>query len=273
MRTLLITNNQKTVVAEVYTDALTNSQENVTIYDIKMIKGSLQDLIESGFDVNIPNSISFVEFKTVIDDMGLNLGVIDPNSLTTVSVVDNSTLTFDFDGGREGVMQAGEVGKTYSELFTAENYVGRVVYTVVDGALPEGLSLHPIGDLSGIPTESGEEFEFTVRATDSTGQYVEHTFTIEVTAAPSTEAKILTYSIPTGSEAVIDDEASTISIEMPYGTSLAALTPTFTLSAGATASPASGVEDDFTNPVTVTITAEDGVTTQAWTVTVEIAAE
>jgi len=46
------------------------------------------------------------------------------------------------------------------------------------------------------------------------------------------------------------------------------LTPTITLSSGATVIPASGVSRDFTSPVPYTVTAEDGVTYQEWTVTV-----
>ena len=45
------------------------------------------------------------------------------------------------------------------------------------------------------------------------------------------------------------------------------LVPTIDLSANATSSPASGVAQNFTSPVTYTVTAEDG-TTQAWVVTV-----
>jgi hypothetical protein len=57
---------------------------------------------------------------------------------------------------------------------------------------------------------------------------------------------------------------------MPYGTDLTNLVPTITVSAGATINPASGVTQNFTNPVVYTVTAEDGVTTKAWTVNVSV---
>ncbi len=77
----------------------------------------------------------------------------------------------------------------------------------------------------------------------------------------------------TGS-AVIDDVNHTISIEVYYGTDLTSLTPSIKLSVGATVDPASGTPQSFTEgtPVTYTVTAEDGVTTQDWDVTVTVGA-
>ncbi|MCF8380704.1 MAG: DUF5018 domain-containing protein [Bacteroidales bacterium] len=87
--------------------------------------------------------------------------------------------------------------------------------------------------------------------------------------APNTEANILTFVLAeqTG-DAIIDAGAHTVAIEVATGTNLTNLSPTITLSEGATVSPASGVAQDFTNPVTYTVKAEDGTTTQAWVVTV-----
>ena len=49
-----------------------------------------------------------------------------------------------------------------------------------------------------------------------------------------------------------------IEAEMPYGTDLSNLTPIITISDKSTISPMSGEAMDFTNPVTYTVTAEDG---------------
>jgi hypothetical protein len=56
--------------------------------------------------------------------------------------------------------------------------------------------------------------------------------------------------------------------KVPIGTNLTSLAPTITISDGATVSPASGVAQNFTNPVTYTVTAQDGVTTQNYVATV-----
>ena len=63
----------------------------------------------------------------------------------------------------------------------------------------------------------------------------------------------------------------TITVTMPSGTDVTSLTPTITISEGCSVSPASEVAQDFTNPVTYTVTAED-TTTKAYTVTVTLLA-
>jgi hypothetical protein len=101
-------------------------------------------------------------------------------------------------------------------------------------------------------------------------------FVLAWTLAPlSTETDILTYTFPeaTGA-ATIDATAHTVAIEVGNGTDRTALVASFTLSTGADAAIAgtpqvSGTTaNNFTNPVTYTVTAEDGTTTQDWVVTV-----
>ena len=60
-----------------------------------------------------------------------------------------------------------------------------------------------------------------------------------------------------------------MSIEVESGTVLSSLTPTITLSEGATISPASLEPQDFSNPVTYTVTAEDLLNTKSWVVSVQ----
>lgn len=87
--------------------------------------------------------------------------------------------------------------------------------------------------------------------------------------AINTAANILSFDLTEQTEdAVIDRTAHTVVIEVAAGTDLNALTPAITLSDGATMSPASGAAQDFTNPVTYTVTSEDGNTSQPWVVSV-----
>jgi len=65
----------------------------------------------------------------------------------------------------------------------------------------------------------------------------------------------------------IDRVNHTVDVEMAAGTDLTTLVPDFLISYGATADPASGSTVDFTNPVTITITAADNSTVD-YTVTV-----
>lgn len=69
---------------------------------------------------------------------------------------------------------------------------------------------------------------------------------------------------------VIDETTHTIAVTVPFGTNVTALAPTIATSTGATVSPASGVAQDFTNPVIYTVTAANG-STQTYVVTVTVA--
>ena len=92
----------------------------------------------------------------------------------------------------------------------------------------------------------------------------------EAVKEASHEAEILSFTIPNQISSTINSLDATVDVVMPYGTDLTNLVPTITVSAGATISPASDVAQNFTNPVVYTVTAEDGVTTKAWTVNVSV---
>jgi len=68
----------------------------------------------------------------------------------------------------------------------------------------------------------------------------------------------------------VNEAAHTIALTVPAATNLTTLVPTITTT-GASVSPATGVANDFTNPVVYTVTAADA-STQAYTVTVTVAA-
>ena len=82
---------------------------------------------------------------------------------------------------------------------------------------------------------------------------------------PSTETDIESFSI-SGRAATVDKANHTVTLKMPFGTDLSNLTPTITLSEGATINKKDQV--DFTSPVVYTVTAENGTTTQDWTATI-----
>jgi len=66
------------------------------------------------------------------------------------------------------------------------------------------------------------------------------------------KAEILSFSI-NGSQGIIDPETNSIEVPLPLGTDLTSLAPEITLSEESTVSPASGVAQDFSNPVTYTV--------------------
>ena len=86
---------------------------------------------------------------------------------------------------------------------------------------------------------------------------------------PNTANDITSFEIPELlAPATIDNSMHTVMATVPYGTDLRSLVPDIGVSAGAVINPESGVTTDFSSPVIYTVTAEDGTTTQEWTVSV-----
>ena len=72
-----------------------------------------------------------------------------------------------------------KLGESFSQEFEAISPSPPFSWSVVSGTLPSGVDLSADGILSGTPTEA-DEFSFTVRATDSTGDFIEKEFVLEV---------------------------------------------------------------------------------------------
>ena len=128
------------------------------------------------------------------------------------------------------------------------------------------------------PYEGGEAARsINVRLTGSGNGVSINPFTFKVVQAPtpkSAEAHILDFSIPEQTQpAEIDYEKMTITVNVPFGTDVTALTPEIEISAGASVSPASGEAQDFSQPVKYTVTAEDSKTTREYTVTLTVGGE
>jgi hypothetical protein len=86
----------------------------------------------------------------------------------------------------------------------------------------------------------------------------------------SSEKEITEFSIGSlaaNAKGIVDQKAKTVTFKVPAGTDVKALVPMVMVSKYATVVPASGVSQDFTAPVTYTVTAEDG-SKQTFTVTV-----
>ncbi|HKK58758.1 MAG TPA: T9SS type A sorting domain-containing protein [Salinivirga sp.] len=119
---------------------------------------------------------------------------------------------------------------------------------------------------SGVAQDFTDPKIYTVLAEN--GSDVQH-WTVTVTEDPNNETEILTFELTESTgPADIDPVAGTVDIEVAYGTDLTTLTPTITLSPGASIDPESGIAQDFTNSVDYTVTAENGTDTQIWTVAV-----
>lgn len=88
-------------------------------------------------------------------------------------------------------------------------------------------------------------------------------------ADPSTACDITAFSVTIDSVSYSGAISGlNITVRVPKGTALTALTPTISISANATIEPSSGTAKDFTSPVVYTVTAEDTFTTKQYVVSV-----
>lgn len=121
--------------------------------------------------------------------------------------------------------------------------------------------------ISGIGVDFTDPVVYTVKAEDGTTV----NYTVQVAVEKNDAKSILSFVFPSlGNISAIAGSDNTLHIEVPFGTDVTRLVPEITISTGAICSPKSGVEVDFTNPVTYTVKAEDG-TTKEYTVKVDVA--
>ena len=93
--------------------------------------------------------------------------------------------------------------------------------------------------------------------------------TVPTNSGPSSACNLLTFNWGSNN-ATINGNAVTLTV--PYGTPVASLNPTCTASPYASIVPASGSTGNFTNPVSYTVTAQDGIHSNVYQVTVTVAA-
>lgn len=136
--------------------------------------------------------------------------------------------------------------------------VSALVPTITTSA---GATVNPA---SGVAQNFSSPIEYTVTAENSSTQM----YVVTVTVVPNSAKTIIAFSFSEG-VGVIDESAKTIAVTVPYTTVVVALVPTI-ITTGASVSPASGVAQDFTTPVTYTVTAADS-STQSYIVTVTVA--
>lgn len=105
---------------------------------------------------------------------------------------------------------------------------------------------------------------YTVTAQDRSTQ--SYAVFMSVAKNPAKQITAFAFTDETITVAIHENTKKIIAVA-PMGTSVSSLTPTLTI-AGASISPASGATQDFTQPVTYTVTAQDG-STQAYTVIVK----
>ncbi len=82
----------------------------------------------------------------------------------------------------QATLPATTVGSTYSQQFSTTGGATPITYAVTTGTLPTGLTLSPVGLLSGTPTAAGSS-TFTVTATDANSATATQAITLVVNPA------------------------------------------------------------------------------------------
>jgi hypothetical protein len=129
---------------------------------------------------------------------------------------------------------------------------------------------------SGAPVTfvDGEAKSYEVIAEDGDTTKI-YAVTVTVESSPLSTVALITDFEVAGAEGVIDHGAGTISVTVPFGTNLTDVMPTVTTSASAMVDPASGAPVTFVDgeAENYEVTAEDGVSTRIYAVTVTVAEE
>ena len=93
-------------------------------------------------------------------------------------------------------LAGGTVGSGYSQTLSASGGTPPYSWSVVTGALPDGLSLSASGTISGTPTTAGTA-NFTVQVADSASQTAQKALSIAVTAGgPQYDSLFLSQTVP-----------------------------------------------------------------------------
>ncbi|NTW05440.1 MAG: hypothetical protein HGA27_04925, partial [Peptococcaceae bacterium] len=196
--------------------------------------------------------------------------IVGGNGGTVYQDVDNTTTDITdltFDGQVSSVVDAAD------HTVTSHLPYGTDLSSLAPAIdLSLGASVSPA---SGVPVDfSSGTVTYQVTALNGT---TTQDWTVNCIVDQNAATDFTAFSL-SGVEGTINGNAHTVSVNLPYGSEVSNLAATFSLSDGATikvgAAPQTSevTSNDFTNPITYTITAQDGVSQQDWTVTCNVIA-
>ena len=249
-----------------------SSTKSIDTFSINSVAGTFNGTnitleLPSGTDVTALSPVISITGQSVNPDSGVSTNFTNPVTYT-VTADDGSTLDY-----LVTVTVAASSAKSIN-TFSINGVSGTFNGTDIALELPSGTdvtTLSPVISItgqsvnpnSGVSTNFTNPVTYTVTADDgSTLDYL-----VTVTVAASSTKSIDTYSI-NGVPGTFN--GTDITLELPSGTDVTALSPVISIT-GQSVNPDSGVSTNFTNPVTYTVTADDGSTLD-YLVTVTVAA-
>jgi hypothetical protein len=217
--------------------------------------------IGSWWHMNFTNPLT----HTVIAHDGIN-----QQDWTVNSVINSNTATdiTNFSlAGMDGIIDSNAHTVVVNVLHDTNVTALIASFNLSAGASAKVNNTSQTSDVTGNDFTNPLTYIFT--AEDGTTQ---QNWTVTCVVNSDTANDITSFSLA-GVSGTLDNDAHTVMVELPHNTDVSNLAATFSLSAGASVkinntSQTSGVtSNDFTNPLTYTVTAEDGTTQQDWTVT------
>ena len=169
----------------------------------------------------------------------------------------------------------GDLGINFEARLIAEGGIPVYDYTLASGSLPRGLALdRRTGEITGTPEEEGE-FPITFQGKDYDERSLGATFdsNIKIGIPLSNAAELIRFAFDSTLaivEVMIDSSTQMIRFQAAPETDITELLPLIEISEFATISPAADIPQDFTNPVSYTITSEDGNVTNTWMITIDL---
>jgi hypothetical protein len=236
--------------------AFNSNTDAVLDWDIQT-QSNVNDIALSDASIYLGGTFSTVLGETTGDFAGVSRVNEAPVSFT---LPDNSILENEAVDAVIGSFEVtDDAGDTHSYVLVAGDGDDDNTNFGIDGSsLTANVSLD---------FETKNSYSVRARVTDDKGNFVEDSFTINVSNVIETGTDITTISIPEQvSPADINTSTHTVNIDIGFGNDPSSLAPVFELSSGATADPVSGTTRDFSLAKTYTVTAENGFTDQGWLV-------
>jgi len=253
---------------EVFTEGIVTGFDNYGFYlqdsasawnGIYVYAGAYKDSVAVGDSILIGGSVNEYWGLTQLKDVFSVEVISSDNDLPAAISADISEV---IEAYESVIVTVTDVSCIDTELYydawrvtnsTDSLYIGTEIYSY-SPALGDVFT-----SISGIVTFKRDYFRVLPRVAE------------DIDKVASTETDILTFTFTeqTG-VATIDATNHTVSIEVAEGTDVTSLSPTIEISAGASVTPNTGVAQDFSSDVTYNVTAEDGVASQEWVVSVSV---
>ncbi|MDQ1769197.1 DUF5018 domain-containing protein, partial [Labilibaculum euxinus] len=159
----------------------------------------------------------------------------------------------------------GNLSFKYKKAFSSNSQIS--IY--INDILIESISAEST-DVANYSKEINVDGDFTFKFQTTERTLIDDIEWTAYGSAPvQSSAKTITSFVIDGKAGTLNEGEHTIGVTLPESTNVTTLSPVIEISDKATVLPASGASQDFTNPVTYTVTAEDG-SSQEYVVTVSV---